>query len=792
MSGDLWNAVRSLLRTRRVTTLALIATIGIVLGGATMIFGLVNAVLLRPLPYPDADRLVTVRLNDRAVGLRWFMPFPLFEQLSLRVRCAEQLAAFRLEDLDVQGDQWQVVQAAVATVNLFEVLGARPVLGRHFLPDDDRAEGDEPVVLSEALWRRAFAADPSIVGRRLRLSHLVSTQTSFCVVVGVTPSVLPSGPHEFVDLYVPERREAASRTAWAGADHRVIARSRAGTTLDELRREVEAVAGQAAPLMPVDVDGATIEPLANELGVTWRERLVSLSAVAALALVIACANIAGLLLGVSRSRSAELATRLALGATHWRVARQLLLESLLTACAGGAVALVVATAGLPVFVALAPTNIPRLATVSIDTRAIGFTVIAAIACGMLFGLAPAVAQLRQGWNRFGDIARTARRAPLRWGAEGLVAVQLALATALTAGSMLVLGSEWRLMRAPLGFETENVLTARLDIGARYKDPDAADAFKTRLLAAATGARSITALGVSNQLPPNVNSSYTLFLPDGHKVGQLVLDVSPGYFQVLRIAVLAGAIPGPEESLARRAVVNEACAMRWFGRRNVVGETIRFGADQMQIVAVTGNAREAAVRTPAKPILYALWGPGVEQPRIRMFVLARARSRSNSAMVELENRLREIAPDVPVTMGWLDTRLAQDRAETTFYARVLLFFAVVTVLVGAVGVAAIAREAVASRRREAAIRLALGATTASVRRRLLLRTSVACGVGVFAGLWLAGVTGSLLRTALYDISPRDPRTLTSAALVSLAVALGAAYAPARAVSDGDLVPLLRAE
>jgi putative ABC transport system permease protein len=445
-----------------------------------------------------------------------------------------------------------------------------------------------------------------------------------------------------------------------------------------------------------------------------------------------------------------------------------------------------------VFVALAPRNIPRLATVSIDMKTIGFTVIAAIVCGTLFGLAPAVAQLRQGWNRFGDVAHTARRVPLRWGAEGLVAVQLALATALTAGSMLVLGSEWRLMRAPLGFDTENVLTARLDIGARYKDSDAADAFKTRLLAAGTGMRSITALGVSNQLPPNVSSSNTLFLPDGRKIGQLVLDVSPGYFQVLRIAVMAGAVPGPGETLVRRAIVNEACAMRWFGRRNVIGETIQFGADQLQIVAVTGNTREAAVRTPAKPILYALWGPGVERPKIRMFVLARARSRSNSAMIELENKLREIAPDVPVTLEWLDTRFAQDRAETTFYARVLLFFAVVTVLVGAVGVAAIAREAVASRRREAAIRLALGATTASVRRRLLLGTSVACGVGVFAGVWLAGVTGSLLRTALYDISPRDPLTLTSAAVVSLAVAIGAAYAPARAVSDGDVIQLLRAE
>jgi putative ABC transport system permease protein len=793
MRNDLWNAMRSLLRTRRVTTLAVIATIGIVLGGVTMVFGLVNAVLLRPLPYPDADRLVTVRLNDRAGGLRLFMPFPLFEQLSSRVRSAEQMAAFRFEALDVQGDQWQVVQAAVATVNVFEVLGARPVLGRHFVPEDDRAEGDEPVVLSEALWRRAFAADPSIVGRRLRLSHLVSTQTSYCVVVGVTPAVLASGPHEFVDLYVPERREAACRTHWAGADHCVIARLRAGTTLDEVQHEVAEIARQSARFTPgLDVDGATIEPLANELGLTWRERLVSLFSVAALALVIACANIAGLLLGVSRSRSAELGTRLALGATHWRVARQLLLESLLTACAGGAAALVVATAGLPVFVALAPRNIPRLATVSIDMRTIGFTVIAAIVCGALFGLAPAVAQLRQGWNRFGDVAHTARRVPLRWGAEGLVALQLALATALTAGSMLVLGSEWRLMRAPLGFDTENVLTARLDIGARYKDSDPADAFKTRLLAAGTGMRSITALGVSNQLPPNVSSTNTLFLPDGRKIGQLVLDVSPGYFDVLRIAVVAGAVPGPGEPLARTAVVNEAFAMRWFGRRNVVGETIEFGADQMRIAAVTGNAREAAVRTPAKPILYVLWGPGVERPRIRMFVLARARSRSNSAMVELEYKLRDIAPDVPVTLGWLDTRFAQDRAETTFYARVLLFFAAVTVLVGAVGVAAIAREAVASRRREAAIRLALGATTAGVRRRLLLGTSVACWVGVFAGLWLAGVTGSLLRTALYDISPRDPLTLTSAALVSLAVALGAAYVPARAVSDGDVVTLLRAE
>jgi hypothetical protein len=157
--GDLWNAVRSLWRTRRVTTLAVIATIGIVLGGVTMIFGLVNAVLLRPLPYPDADRLATVRLNDRAVGLRWFMPFPLFEQLSSRVRGAEGMAAFRPEAVDLQSGQWQVVQAAVATVNLFEVLGARPVLGRHFLSDDDRVEGDEPVILSEALWRRAFAAE---------------------------------------------------------------------------------------------------------------------------------------------------------------------------------------------------------------------------------------------------------------------------------------------------------------------------------------------------------------------------------------------------------------------------------------------------------------------------------------------------------------------------------------------------------------------------------------------------------------------------------------------------------
>jgi putative ABC transport system permease protein len=609
--------------------------------------------------------------------------------------------------------------------------------------------------------------------------------------VGVTPALLASGPREFVDLYFPERRDASWRQG--GVEYRVIARTRAGTTPDQLRLEVEAIARQAGPSMPMAQVGAIIEPLGNELGLNWRARLMSLSAVAALALLVACANIAGLLHGVSRSRSAELATRLALGATHARVARQLLLESLLTACAGGAMALVVATAGLPVFVALAPTNIPRLATVSIDARTVAFTVIAAITCGTLFGLAPAFTQLRRGWSRIGRVGHPSRQTPLRWGAEGLVAAQLALATALTAASMLVLGSEWRLMRAPLGFETESVLTARLDIGARYKDPDVATAaFRTRLLDAAADTRFITASGVSNQLPPNVNSTAILFLPDGHKIGVLVLDVSPGYFNALRIPVLRGTLPAPGESLARKGVANEAFAMRWFGRSNVVGETIPFGADAMQIVAVTGNSREAGVRTAPKPILYALWGPGVDEPRVRMFLLARARSRSNDAMLELEGRLRDIDPDIPITMGWLDTRFAQDRAETTFYARILLFFAVVTVLIGAVGVAAIAREAVASRRREAAIRLALGATTTGVRRQLLFGTWVACGVGVVAGLWLAGVTGSLLGSALYDISPRDPLTLASAALVSLAVALGAAYAPARAVSDDDVVAVLRAE
>jgi putative ABC transport system permease protein len=768
-------------------------TLAVVLGGVTAVFSLVNGVFLRPLPYREAARLVTVNVSDRIVRTRSQIPYPLYEELAHRVTSAEGLAALRFVPFSLQDERWHAVIGAVVSPNLFDVLQPVPILGRGLLSGDDITEGDYPVVLSKAAWRRLFFGDPGILGRHVRLSDDQTAESSVYVVVGVTSAVIASPRGEAVDLYVSERRDAAIRRWWPAFEFKVIGRLRPQRTPNDIVREAELVLRQSRDrLVGVILDGASVEPFDDELRTGWTDRLWTLFAVSALVLCMACANIGNLLASSWLARGSEFFTRVALGATSARIARQLLLENLITSVVGGALAVGLAAASLAPILATAPTGVPLLADASVDWRVVVFGLLTASVFGLLVAF-PAV------WMQFHHVRRGATtrllgglRRHSRWGVEGAVACQVALGMALSATAALTLGSQWRLIHAPLGFSADNVLTATLDVGRRFADDDAYHRFQQRLLDLRAAIPDVETLAVSDALPPMPSGTSTLTLPDGRRLGVLVRFVSGTYFEALRIGMKSGRVPVGGEPLLAKVAVNEAFAMLWFGRTNVVGESIDVVDGRLEIVAVTQEAREFAVRKPAPPTLYRFWEGGTRDAQHRRYLLARTRTHSSRTETALREALRRLDPDLPVTTQWLEDRLAADRAETAFYARVLLFFSFVTMLVAAVGVSALTKQSIARRRREAAIRLAVGATLPAIRWHLLRRTVLAWGLGMLAGAWLATIIGALLKSALYDLTPSDPTILSVSALFVSAVTLVSGSCPLRQVTDSDMSKVLRAE
>jgi putative ABC transport system permease protein len=779
----------------------LCAALGI--GGLGAAFGVIDAVLLRPLPYPDPDRLVMVweRALD-GTAERAVASYPNFADWRAESRSFARLAAFSVWFPSVTGtDRPEKLLGALVSADFFAALGARPLLGRTFAPAEDRPGRGDVVLLGEAFWRRRFGADPRLLGQTVELDGREYT------VIGV----MPAGFQHPEPLYLKERTALwrplagdAGRLPRGQRFLRVLGRLRPGVGVARARADLAGVARRLEREHPAEDRGMGVEvvPLHEQVVGDVRPALLLLFAAAGLVLLIACADIAGLLLAGATGRARETAVRAALGAGRGRLAGQALLDSLLLALAGGALGLAAGAWGARALLALSPRAVPRLAEVAVDGRVLAFTFATCAAAALLFGAAPALAAaasdpgaaLREGGERAGG-----RRGGRLLAA--LVALEVALALPLLVGAGLLAKSLAALERAPLGLSAERVLTLRLDLPAAHY-PGAAElrGFYDRLARRVAGLPGVVAAGTTSSLP--LSGLYDLSLEaaiDGSERTPTVgyRAVSPGYFAALGIPLAAGRPLGDRDDAGAPpvALVNAAMARAAWPGEDPVGRslTLALGAGgpvRREVVGVVGDVAHDGPAAAPRPEVYV---PCAQAP-LRFATLAvRTRGEPRAAAGALRAALREIDRDlVAADLRPMAGLLADSLAAPRFARLLAALLAAVALALAALGLYGVTAYAAGRRTRETGIRAALGARRGELLAGVLRRGLAPVAAGLAPGLAASFLLARLLRGLLHGVAATDPATFVAAPLFLLVVSLLAAWLPARRAARIDPMAALRAE
>jgi predicted permease len=799
---DVRYALRTLARSPGFT-LAAAATLAVGIGANAAIFSLVRGVLLRPLPFPEPERLVSLwEANDAKGYSRMVASPPNYLDWKAESRSYESMGAFTETTLVVadRGEAERLDGAAV-TFGFFETLGVRPLHGRLFRESETSAGHPAVVVLGHGVWQRRFGGDPGIVGRTVRLDGEPYE------VVGVMPASFRF-PEETPDFWIPLSfpPDVASQRGAHYLD--VVARRKPGVTVAAARAEIRAIADRlrrAYPRTNSDYTaGAT--PLDESLVGAVAPAMRMLLGAVALVTLVACANVANLLLVRGTRRRAEIAIRSALGAGSRRIARQLLTESAVLAVAGAAAGLALAAASLDGIVALAPASVPRLSEVRLDAGVLAFTAAWTLASVAIFGLAPALAALRPGpmsaLRGFGADAGGSRRRVS--GRQILVVGQVALALVLSAGAGLLLRSLGRLSSVDPGFRTERALSYSLTLPqSRYPDEAARGAFLERLLGRMRSLPGVRSAGAVFGLPLTGMSFSSSFRPSGSppddKEPSAQLRVaSRGYFETMGIPVVAGRGFTPEDRRGApiAILVSRTAARKFFPSGDAIGRRLRFGARMTEtriegeIVGVVGDVRDAELGAGPTPEFY---GSLEQAPTDEFHVVLRGDVPPDRLIASARSAVAGLDPELAATdASTLDQVVRRSVARPRFMVQLLLVFASMALLLCAIGIYGVTAYAVTQRTREIGIRMALGADRAAVRALVLregLRLALA-GVGL--GLAGAFALTRLLRGFLFEIGPGDPMTHAAVSLLLGGVAVAACAIPARRAARLDPIAALRTE
>ncbi len=797
---DLRYAVRQL-RRAPLFAAAAICAIALGTGAGTAVFSVVDRILFRSLPYPDDDRLVSVGMTAPIAPQEFLLGY---DYLDWR----DRQTAF-----DSMGSWTTVVGHATSarptrcasnapgsTTGLLPTLGIRPLLGRNFRRDEDRRNGPRAAILSYGLWQSRFAGDPKVLGRAVPIDGLPAT------VVGVLPPEFEMPNLASADILLTESLDEAEQRSRRNATLLfVIARLKAGVTPARAEQAVAPLFQASMKDVPAgfrkDVKLRLRSLRDRQVQDASRASWLLLWAVGAV-LLIACANVANLLLARAASRRQELAVRAALGAGRGRLFGQAITESLLLGVAGGAAGVALAFVLLRFFTAIAPDGIPRLNQASVDPRILGFTVAISILSALVFGAAPAVASARAG-VRAGQRVVGSRRPWVRY---LLVAAQVSIAMVLLAGASLLLRSLWNLENQPLGIRTGGVLTAEITLGQRdYRDPARRTSFFDDFEARLRGIPGASEVALADTIPPAAAGGMMLYaaidvegrpqMTNGTGGNVAWRLVSPRYFAALGIPILRGR--GFDESdLAPghdNIILSQALVRRMFPGENPIGRRIRPGraGRWWTIVGIAGDVKNSGLASDSGPEYY--------QPRQRGLLMGRsavAVIRTNADPAAFSRAVRaEVAaldPALPVNIQLLDERVGRLAARPRFNAFLLTLFAVMGLLLAVIGLYGVVSFLVTQRVREIGVRMALGATPGQIVR-LVLRQA---GAWMIAGI-AAGLAGSLLAARsleglLFRVGPRDPWLLGGTAAVLLAAGVAAATVPSRRAARVDPVEALRQE
>jgi len=782
-------------------TIIAILTLGLGIGANTMIFSVVNAVLLNPLPFPDSNRLV--RLSEsHGGGHPSNITYATFLDLVGQTQSLENIAAARFwSDNITDGGEPEQIPIMLVSGNFFSALGVAPQLGRTLNADDDTPGHDKVVVMSDALWHRRYGGDPGIVGRTIRFGGRELT------VIGVMPrgfqsSILFSGQYELWAPLVPGGVLHDNRRSHLLG---VIARVKPQATIAQAEAELQSLAdGIEEKNKGVDDPnlGFSVVSLRDRMVASTRPALMVLLGAVGCVLLIACANVANLLLARSAAREREMALRLALGASRWRVSRQLLTESTLLGVAGGATGLFLAVWGIASIGALAPANLPRVDEVRIDGRVLAFTIAASLLTGILFGLAPALQLPRLSIHEVvKDGARGTSGSRRRWLRQVLVVSEVAIALVLLVGAGLLINSFWRLQQVNRGFEARNVLTVGLTL-SRYSNNEQQISFLRQVIERAGQLPGVRSAGVTSTLPTRGGPATDFVIEGRPKVAvgdepdADIRIVDSNYFRTMEIPIRAGRSFSDTDlnDAPKVMVINENMARRFWPNEDPIGQRVTmmdWGPPLTgQIVGVVGDVKSDGMDTQTRPMIY--W-PYTQFPVIFNSLVVRTEVEPLSVLGALKQQIWAIDPSQPVASASTMEQVMSDSVATRRFNMLLLgVFACFALVLAAVGIYGVISYTVSQRTHEIGIRVALGAQRSDIIRLVVGQGMTLTMVGVIAGVAAALGMTRLMTTLLFGVSPTDAPTFTAVAVLLIAVALTACIVPARRATKVDPMTALRCE
>lgn len=782
-------------------TLVAVLTFALGIGVNTAVFSVFNGVLLRPLPYPEPDRIAMIWMDNRRQGIKEdITSYPTYMDWRRDSTSFAHMAAFTSASFNLTGiDEPERLRGAQTTANFFDVMGVRPLAGRVYAEANEVPGQDRVIVISQGLWQRRFGGSGDAIGRTITLNGQPFE------IIGVMPEYLrvPEKTDVWKPLAPPEDARNARNSFWLP----VIGRLKPGVTIEQAQTEMHGIAGRIEQAFPETKGfGAYVVSLHKQIVGDIERSLLLLMGAVGFVLLIACANLGNLMLGKTATRRKELAIRTALGARRGRLIRQIVTEALMLALAGSAVGLLLAYWAGRFFVALGGESIPRPEAIALDLPVMGFSLLLAVLAALLAGLVPAVQasrtdvveHLREG-GREGGTATNRRTRSL------LVAAEVALAFVLLAGAGLLLRTLWSMQQVDRGFRPDGVAIAMVSVpNALYAGPAEVRGFYARLLERVRALPGVESAGTATGvlLPLLANSGiYTIegkpLPPPEERVEYPREIVSPGYFETLGYSVVAGRTFTEQDHADApiAVVVNESLARAAWPDQNPIGRRLRPGGERstapwMTVVGVVRDVRRGDLRGSVRPEVYncALQ----VTPRTQMLVV-RTRQDAASILPSVRSVVSEINPQVPVfDAGLLADEFSETLTSPRFRAVLLAGFALIALALATVGIYGVTAHAVSQRTHEVGIRMALGARAPDVVSMMVRQHLWPALAGLGAGIVSALALSRSVAGLVYGVRPTDPVTFVLMGAALIAVAAGACWIPARRATRVDPVIALRSE
>ena len=799
--SDLRFGLRMLFKNPGFTFAALV-TLALGIASSTAIFSVIDGVLLRPLPYPDSEKIMYVTPTTRSTGEPGGSSAPAnYLDWAAQNGVFSHMAAARGERLNLSdGDRPETVRGTMTTSSLFPLFGVSPVLGRTLLPSDEQPGHNRVVVLSSEVWVRRYASDRGIIGREISLNNEPHT------VVGVMPPNFM--PDNYGELWVPSAFGVPTNSVRPNVDPRqvrssnyldVFARLKPGADLAQARAEMDAISRRLEVQYPVDNRdvGVRVTPLHEQVVGRFRPVLLLLFAAVGFLLFIGCANVANLLLARAATRSREISIRAAMGASRYRLIRQLLTESVLLSVIGGLLGAVLAAWAIPLLMAMAPPALQNFKEIGLNGQVLAFSLGVSVITGLLFGLVPALSHssanpaesLKQG-ERGSTGGGNRRRA-------FLIATEVGLSLILLIGAGLMIKSFANLTKVDPGFNPNRLLIFSISVSAT-DDEDRQIQFYQQIIQRLTGVPGVERVAAVSRLPfSGGNSNRTFNRPGSTKEDRADIRIAtPDYFQTMGIPHLRGRNFTEHDGKGAPlvAIINDAAAKEIFPGEDPIGQYIEnYGPkdEKLQVVGVVGNVRHLALETAPRPELYEPLGQGM-WPSLTIAVRT-APENSLTILPAVQEAVWSVNKSVPLgNPRTMNDLIARTLLQKKFTMLLLTIFAGTALLLAAIGLYGVISYSVAQRTRELGIRIALGAQKSDVLRLILRQGMTLVAAGIIFGVAASIGLTRLMATLLYGVSATDPLTFFALSIALLVVAFLACWLPARRASTVDPIVALHAE